>query len=184
MEAPTQPTDTDRDRTTDDAAATPDRDEAFRLLQSDRRRRVVRHLLEAVDEPVPVEALATAVARAEADDPAGGLDPGDRDRVAISLDHSHLPTLEAAGVVDHDRPRDRVTATPAIEALEPFLDLETGAAAGDDRGSSTPLAGGPGGNPETPLSLRGWIAAAIGTAVLLALAATWLGRRGERRRDR
>lgn len=182
MEAPTHPTDTDRDRTTVDDTATPDRDEAFHLLQSGRRRRTVRHLLEFVDEPVPVDALATAVARAEHDDPAAALDPEVRDRVAISLDHSHLPMLEAAGVVVHDRTRDRVTATPAIKALEPFV--ETDAETTDDPESTTrlALAGVAGGSLATLLALRKWTAAGVGTVVLLVLSARWTVVRGERGR--
>lgn len=183
MEAPTHPTDTDRDRTTVDAEATPDRDEVFHLLQSGRRRRAIRHLLEFVDEPVPVDALANAVARAEHDDPAAGLDPEVRERVAVSLDHSHLPALEAAGVIDHDRTRDRVTATPAIEAFEPFL--ETGAETTADPESTTrlALAGVAGGSLATLLALRKWTAAVVGTAVLLVLSATWTAGRGERGRS-
>lgn len=168
MQAPTEPADTDRERTTVDAPGALDPDEVFRVLQSGRRRRVVRHLLEYVEEPVHVDALATAVARGEHDDPAAGLDAEVRERVAISLDHSHLPKLEAAGVVDHDRTRDRVTATPAIEAFEPFVDPDS---ASSDEGSSplVALAGGTGTTLAAVLTERKWTAAGLGAVALLAL---------------
>lgn len=169
MQAPTEPADTDRERTTDGAPAALEPDELFRVLQSGRRRRVVRHLLEYVEEPVPVDALATAIARAEHDDPAEGLDSEVRERVAISLDHSHLPTLEAAGVVDHDRTRDRVTATPAIEEIEPFLEPEAASTDEDASSSMLALAGVAGGSLATLLAKRKWSAAGVGAAALLAL---------------
>lgn len=168
MQAPTDPANTDRPRTSVDAPAALEPDEVFRVLQSGQRRRVVRHLLEYVEEPVHVDALATAIARAEHDDPAAGLDSAARERVAISLDHSHLPKLEAAGVVDHDRSRDRVTATPAIEALEPFVEPES---ASTDEGSSplAALAGVAGTSLAAALRKRKWTAVGVGAAALLAL---------------
>lgn len=168
MQVPTEPADTDRERTTGDAPEALEPDEVFRVLQSGRRRRVVRHLLEYVEEPVPVDALATAIARAEHDDPTEGLDAEVRDRVAISLDHAHLPALEAAGVVDHDRTRERVTATPAIEAFEPFLEPET-ASAGEEPSSLLALTGAGGAGLASLLAERKWTAAGVGAAALLAL---------------
>lgn len=175
MQAPTEPADTDRERTTGDVPAALEPDEFYRVLQSGRRRRVVRHLLEYVEEPVPVDALATAIARAEHDDPAEGLDPEVRDRVAISLDHSHLPTLEAAGVVDHDRTRERVTATPAIEEFEPFFEPEPGVTDDDEAASRLALAGLAGASLATLLTKRTWTAAGLGVAALLALWAVGRG---------
>lgn len=124
MQAPSEPTASDHVRTALDRPTDLDPDEAYGLLQSGRRRRVVRHLLEFVGEPVPVGALATAVARREHERPADGFDADVRERVALSLDHSHLPRLEAAGAVVYDRQRGTVTATPRIEALEPYLALD------------------------------------------------------------
>lgn len=181
MQAPTEPADIDRERTTVDAPATLERDEVFRLLQSGRRRRVVRHLLEFVEEPVPTDALATAIARTEHDDPTEGLDPEVRDRVAMSLEHSHLSKLDAAGIVAYDRPRDRVTAMPALQQLEPYL--ETPTETGDSDGTSTgvALAGVAGGSLVTLLALRKWAAAGL-AAVLLALSVLWAVGRDENRR--
>lgn len=167
MQAPTEPADTDRERTTADAPGTLEPDEVLRLLQSGRRRRVVRHLLEYVEEPVPVDALATAIARAEHDDPTEGLDSAVRDRVAISLYHAHLPALEAAGLVDHDRTRERVTATPAVEAFEPFLEPES-ASADEESASLLALAGVASGLASL-LAERKWSAAGVGAAALLVL---------------
>jgi hypothetical protein len=183
MQAPTEPTDIDRDRTTVDAPATLERDEVFRLLQSGRRRRVVRHLLGFVDEPVPVDALATAITRAEHDDPAEGLDPEVRDRVAMSLDHSHLPQLEAAGVLAHDRTLGRVTATPAMRQLEPYLETDSESADPETTTTEVALAGVAGGSLATLLALRKWTAAGLAVAALLVLSALRsVGGREQRRR--
>ena len=145
MQAPTDPTDTDRERIATGAPRDVDRDELYALLQSERRRRVVRHLLDFVGEPMPVDALATAIARREHETPAEGLGSAVRERVEVSLDHAHLPQLAAAGVVDYDRERGRVTATPEIEALEPYLEGGSEPGATNGRARRLTLAGLAGG---------------------------------------
>lgn len=183
MQAPTEPADIDRDRTTVDAPATLERDEVFRLLESGRRRRMVRHLLAFVGEPVPTDALATAIARAEHDEPAEGLDAEVRERVALSLDHSHLPRLDAAGIVAYDRTRDRVTAMPAIRQLEPYLESPTGTEADGETTAEVALAGVAGGSLVTLLALRKWTAAGLGAAALVALSVLWAVVRGDSRQE-
>lgn len=179
MQSPSDPTGSDRVRTALDRSADLDADEAHGLLQSGRRRRVVEHLLAFVGEPVPVDALATAVARGEHERPADGLDADVRERVALSLDHSHLPRLEAAGVVVYDRRRGSVTATPRIEALEPYLAV--GEAAADGAAETTLLAGLVGGSLATLLALGRRRAAGLVGGLLVATSVLWTGlRRGSR----
>lgn len=180
MQSPSEPTGSDRVRTVLDHPADLDPDEAHTLLQSGRRRRVVDHLLAFVDEPVPVEALATAVARREHERAADGLDADVRDRVAITLDHSHLPRLEAAGVVVYDRQRGSVTATPRIEALAPYLAADQ---ADDDRSArSTLLAGLVGEGLATLLAVGRRRAVGLGAGILLVLSVLWTARRRDPRR--
>ncbi|QLD89432.1 hypothetical protein HWV07_10480 [Natronomonas salina] len=177
MQAPTDPTDSDRERTAVDAPL--DRDELFALLQSGRRRRVVRHLLEFVGEPMPVDALATAIARREHETPSEGLDASVRERVEIALDHAHLPQLAAADVVEYDRDRGRVTATPEIEALEPYLDDGPDAAPAAGRAVRLALAGLAGGAVAAAFAWRNRIAEGVGAGTLAALLVWLLGRDDE-----
>lgn len=181
MQSPTEPTGSDRVRTVLERPADMDADEAHGLLQSERRRRVVEHLLAFVGEPVPVDALATAVARAEHDRPADGLDADVREHVALTLDHSHLPQLEAAGVVVYDRQLGSVTATPRIEALEPYLAV--GEAAPHDAAETSLLAGLLGGTLATLLALGRRRAAGIGVGLLVAMSVLWTTLRRDPRRE-
>lgn len=180
MRAPTDPTDTDSDRTTVASSLDLDPDQLFALLQSERRRHAVRHLLDFVGEPMPVDALATAIARREHETPAEGLDSTVRERVGISLDHAHLPVLAAAGVVEYDREEGRVTATPEIAALEPYLEDGSEPDATTGRVGRLVLAGLGGGIVAAAFARRDRTADGIGVGALVALLvwlAGWHGRR-------
>lgn len=179
MQAPIERTGIDRDRTAVDHSSDLDRDELFELLQSGRRRQVVRHLLGFVGEAVPVDALATAIARREHDG-ADGLDAEIRENVALTLDHTHLPKLDAAGVVDYDREEACVTARACIDTLEPYLEVDD-ATATDRSVRTQALAGFAGGSLATLLALRRRTGASFGVAVLVALALLWTTHGGERR---
>lgn len=181
MQSPSEPTGSDRVRTAPDHPGDLDADEVHDLLRSGRRRRVVGHLLAFVGEPVPVDALATAVAREEHERPADGLDAEVRERVALTLVHSHLPRLEAAGVVVHDRQRGSVTATPRIEALEPHLAV--GEAGPDGDAETTLLAGLVGGSLATLVALGRRRAAGLGAGLLVAMTVLWTTLRRDPRRD-
>lgn len=172
MQTPSEPTDDDRPRTALDRSTDPTRDAAYGLLRSGRRRRVVDHLLGFVGEPVPVDALATAVARREHDTAAAGLDADARERVALSLDHCHLPKLQAAGVVDYDRRRGTVTATPRLEALEPYLVDESEAARSTESDGVASLA-----------AFGRRHAAGAAAVLLAALSALLVARRRDRGRE-
>lgn len=86
-------------------------DTAFDVLRASRRRYVL-HYLRRGGGPVTAEELAERVA---------GHDPDGRERIEASLRHTHLPKLEAAGLIA--RPGGRVTARPAIASLAPYLEL-------------------------------------------------------------
>lgn len=179
MQAPTDRTDTDREPTAVDAPLDLDRDELFALLQSGRRRRVVRHLLKFVGEPMPVDALATAIARREHETPSAGLDPSVRERVEIALDHAHLPKLVAAGVVEYERDRGRVTARPEIEALEPYLDDDPDAEVAAGRTGRLALAGLAGGSVAAAFAWRDRAVEGLGVGALVAVLVWLFGRGGE-----
>lgn len=180
MRAPTDSTDTDSERTPVAASLDLDRDQLFALLQSERRRRTVRHLLDFVGEPMPVDALATAIARREHETPAEGLDSAVRERVGIALDHAHLPELAAAGVVEYDREEGRVTATPEIAALEPYLGDGSGPDATSGRGRRLTLAVLAGGTVAAAFAWRDRTADGVGVGALVALFVWLAGRDGRR----
>lgn len=87
-------------------------DVAFDVLRSSRRRYVL-HSLREHPAPTTISALTSRVARYEPE-----IDP---DSIEISLQHSHLPKLENAGLISTDGAR--ITRRPAIEALTSYLEL-------------------------------------------------------------
>jgi hypothetical protein len=94
-------------------------DELLDLIAHERRRAVVRRLIEADDGRASVAELV----------PETGGEPGptERDiRVRIELHHHHLPKLERAGVVEYD-PRNgdvRYRPDPRLERLVRFVSAE------------------------------------------------------------
>jgi hypothetical protein len=96
------------------------RDDAYHLLQNQRRRRVLRFLSER-DWMVNVGVIAEHVAAIENDVPVDELDAQQRKRVYISLYQSHLPKLDEHDVVDYDQSRGTVEPRRLLWALEPYL---------------------------------------------------------------
>ncbi|ADQ68243.1 hypothetical protein C499_14975 [Halogeometricum borinquense DSM 11551] len=107
------------------------RDDAFRLLQDERRRAVLRFLrAEENSDPTPLSTLTSFVAGVAHRDGSDGDDSGDtggtpdakaQDRARVSLHHSHLPMLEEYGVVKYDSEDETVEPKPLLAALTPFL---------------------------------------------------------------
>ncbi|WP_254536726.1 DUF7344 domain-containing protein [Halomarina litorea] len=93
---------------------TPDPDSLFDALRDDRRRVVVRALLERGERSVE-DLVNTVVAHEGGDDT--------RRSVALSLVHRHLPRLADAGFVEYDGPTGTVVGTPTLAATEPHLRL-------------------------------------------------------------
>lgn len=105
----------------DPDGATLDRDELFHLLQSERRRRAIRYLLAADEEPIVMRDVAEAVAADEYDTTVALLGSEKRQRVYITLYQSHLPQLAEAGVITYDRERGEITTTPLVDEFEVYL---------------------------------------------------------------
>lgn len=136
-------------------------DEFFHALQEERRRHALRYLLDH-EGPVTVDRLAEWVASRE-----GGTDavPSAEacQRTYLSLYQSHLPKLDALGLVDYDQSGETVIATTTADHFAGYL-------GGDSPAEPEPEAA-------TDEGRRGWGRALAGAnavgAVLLALA--WVG---------
>jgi hypothetical protein len=104
------------------------RDDAFRVLQDDRRRAVLRFLLaERTDDPTPLSALAAFVAAVRCDDGESAAVGEVQKRVRVALHHSHLPMLADHGLVTYDHATRTVEPKPLLAALDPFLEDGLGA---------------------------------------------------------
>jgi hypothetical protein len=96
-------------------------DDVYHLLQTKRRRDVLRYLRTA-DEPVRLRELAEQVAAWEQGTSIDDLSSDERQRVYISLYQSHLPKLDNHGIVDYDKDRGRVEATSRTVQLDSYLE--------------------------------------------------------------
>lgn len=109
-------------------------DQIFDLLRSERRRTVLRYLRDE-EGPVSVVDLAERVAAREHDTTVRALASAERERVSVSLCHSHLPKLAEAGVVEYDRDRDVVERRPRADRLDQHFPSSS-AEAGDETGET------------------------------------------------
>lgn len=120
-------TDTRRDARgteTDDSPSELPADDIYHILQTKRRRDVLRYLRDA-DGPVRLRDLAERVAAWEQETTVEHLSSDERQRVYISLYQSHLPKLDNRGIVEYDKDRGRVEATPLAAQFEPYLGDDT-----------------------------------------------------------
>ncbi|MFC6718117.1 hypothetical protein ACFQGT_10805 [Natrialbaceae archaeon GCM10025810] len=120
----------ERDRAESSPSTTVDpkplsRDEVFHILQTRRRRDVLRYLREA-DGPVELRDLAEQVAAWEHGTTVDGLSSGQRQRVYISLYQSHLPKLDNRGIVAYDKDRGIVERRPRAAELDRYLEDSVG----------------------------------------------------------
>lgn len=91
----------------------------YRALASTRRRRVLYLLL---DERVQsVDAIATVLTGWEATERGGMGTPQDHERTTVDLEHSHLPLLAEAELVDYDRQRRSVCLRPLDPAVRKLI---------------------------------------------------------------
>lgn len=137
-------------------------DEFFHALQEERRRHVLRYLLDHED-PVTVDRLAEWVVSRET-----GIDEEDPSaeacqRTYLSLYQSHLPKLDSLGLVNYDQSAETVAATATTEHVAGYLGL----------GSPAESATGPVTGDEPRDWRRALAGANIVGAALLALA--WFG---------
>ncbi|NUB92249.1 hypothetical protein HT576_14620 [Haloterrigena sp. SYSU A121-1] len=95
-------------------------DDIFHILQTSRRRHVLRYLRRA-GEPMTLRDLAERIAADEHETTVENLTSDQRQRVYISLYQSHLPKLDTRGIVDYDKDRGIVESTPMAAQFDPYL---------------------------------------------------------------
>lgn len=103
----------------------PDLDAIFTLLSDSRRRFVCYHFLKT--DYATLENLSRRIAGWEADTAPRAVSEDDRERVATSLVHKHLPRLADEGVVDYDVRSGDIVAGDEFEAVRPFLEQASSA---------------------------------------------------------
>ncbi|WP_440764934.1 DUF7344 domain-containing protein [Natronorubrum sp. DTA7] len=102
----------------DDSSLDPD--DIYHILQTRRRRDVLRYL-RTNDDPVLLSDLAEQVAAWEHETTVENLHSDQRQRVYISLYQSHLPKLDTRGIIDYDKDRGTITATDLTPQFDPYL---------------------------------------------------------------
>lgn len=99
------------------------KDTVFHLLQSGRRRAILRYLLDREGfEVVQMRDVAEAVAAWEHGKSVEQLLSDERQRVYISLYQSHLPKLAEQRIVEYNRSRGFIETTDLTAVLEPYLE--------------------------------------------------------------
>ena len=91
-------------------------DVTFTILKNERRRRVLKYVLDA-EGRVTLSDVAEHVAAIENDTTPARLGSQQRKRVYIGLYQSHLPKMDDAGVIEFDRDRGVCEVGPNAAAV-------------------------------------------------------------------
>lgn len=102
------------------------KDTAFHILQSDRRRALLRYFLAAEKTSFVMRDVAERIAANEHDTTRGQLTSEERNRVYISLYQSHLPTLDDNGIISYNKERGLIQTEPLLAVFKPLVDYEEG----------------------------------------------------------
>ncbi|WP_223301636.1 hypothetical protein [Haladaptatus sp. R4] len=100
------------------------KDKIFHLLQTPRRRHVLRYLKDN-DGIVEMRNLAEQVAAWENETTVQALTSDERQRVYIPLYQSHLPKLDEEGIIEYNQSRGTVERTELADQLDRYLTVET-----------------------------------------------------------
>jgi len=102
------------------SAASIPKDDVFELL-SNHRRRYALHAIKQTDGSSELSDLAEQVAAWENDKPQSEITSSERHRVYTSMQQTHLPTMDEAGVIDYDN--GTVTLTSQAADLDIYMDV-------------------------------------------------------------
>lgn len=95
-------------------------DSVFELLSSKRRRMVLFYLRQE-REPTSVNELAEQIAAMENEVEVEDLTSQQQKRVYVSLYQTHLPKLEAMGVIDYDKEAGQVALNDRAVEIDSYL---------------------------------------------------------------
>ncbi|WP_254763332.1 DUF7344 domain-containing protein [Natrinema marinum] len=116
----------------DEGDASPDADddpltkgEIFEVLRNQRRRYVLQFLKQD-DRPVELGDLAQQVAAWEYDTTLEGVTPEQRKRVYTTLQQTHLPKMDTAGILCFDSDLGVIEATERTRDISVYLEIVPG----------------------------------------------------------
>jgi len=111
--------------TVPNATAEPElsKDKIFHLLQTPRRRHVLRYLKEH-EGTVEMRDIAEQVAAWENKTSVQALTSDERQRVYIPLYQSHLPKLDEEGIIEYNQSRGTVKRTKLADQLDRYLTVD------------------------------------------------------------
>jgi len=98
----------------------PPEDELFDVLANRRRRYVIEHLTNH-EEGHDIGTLSTRIAARENEIPVEAVTSSERKRVYTALQQSHLPKLDAAGLIEFDKQRGTAEPLSTLEMAEQYL---------------------------------------------------------------
>ncbi|MDG5821231.1 hypothetical protein [Natronococcus sp. A-GB7] len=96
-------------------------DDVFHLLNTSRRREVIRCLLET-GEPIQLPDLARHVAAAENEMPIDLVTSDQYQRIYVPLYQEQLPKLDKAGVIRYDQSSGVIEPTDRLGVFSPYLE--------------------------------------------------------------
>lgn len=97
----------------------------FEIL-SNRRRRYAAHAIKQEAETATIGDIAERVAAWEYDVDRTDLSYDERKRVYTALQQSHLPKMDAVGIVSFDKDRGVIEPEPALEDVDVYMDIVQG----------------------------------------------------------
>ncbi len=118
----------DGDTGTDAGPDAPDpltKGEIFEVLRNQRRRYVLQFLKQD-DRPVELGDLAQQVAAWEYETSLEGVTPEQRKRVYTTLQQTHLPKMDTAGILSFDSDRGVIEATERTRDISVYLEIVPG----------------------------------------------------------
>jgi hypothetical protein len=101
-------------------------DELFDVLANQRRRFAVHLLKREEDESIAIGDMAEQIAAWENGIDTAEITGNERKRVYTALQQSHLPKMDAAGVVEFNKDRGIVEPTPALQNVDLYMDVVEG----------------------------------------------------------
>ncbi|MFP8954462.1 hypothetical protein ACLI4Z_16060 [Natrialbaceae archaeon A-arb3/5] len=99
--------------------------EVFEVLRNQRRRYVL-HFLKQDDRPVELGDLAQQVAAWEYETTLEGVTPEQRKRVYTTLQQTHLPKMDEAGILTFDSDAGVIEATDRTRDISVYLEIVPG----------------------------------------------------------